>query len=63
MTIRSTDDLKASAAQAALIRTLTHDLNGCDLTYQGSDDSDREENARDEANVEKLIKWKFWGRG
>ena len=54
MTIRTTDDLKASAMQSALIRTLTHDINGCDLTYQGSDETDREEKARDEENVEKL---------
>ena len=63
MTIRSTDDLKASAMQSAIIRTLTHDINGSDLTYEGSDETDREEKARDEENVEKLIKWKFWGRG
>ena len=54
MTIRTTDDLKASAMQSALIRTLTHDINGSDLTYQGSDETDREEKARDEENVEKL---------
>mgnify|MGYP000677449279 FL=1 len=54
MTIRTTDDLKASAMQSALIRTLTHDINGSDLTFQGSDETDREEKARDEENVEKL---------